>query len=143
MSTEGKACPIISAFSELKQFSDYPKCSPDCAWLMPPDWEGGAQESECLFVRLTQELGTVNRTLQAIGTVHQLLSAVTGITGEKGVPIPSLPFQVEQLLTAITEHYKQQAATAKKPPKGPRYYGSSPHRAHLRWAKRALRRERE
>ncbi len=33
-----KICPIISAVSELKQFSDYPKCHSDCAW-----WDAGNQ----------------------------------------------------------------------------------------------------
>jgi len=29
----GKICPIISAVSELKQFSEYPKCTEDCGWF--------------------------------------------------------------------------------------------------------------
>jgi hypothetical protein len=30
---DGPTCPVVSAFSELKQFSDYPKCpGSSCAW---------------------------------------------------------------------------------------------------------------
>ena len=29
----GTICPIISAVSELKQFSEYPKCNEDCGWF--------------------------------------------------------------------------------------------------------------
>ena len=28
-------CPVISAFSELKQFSDYPICTDKCGWWDP------------------------------------------------------------------------------------------------------------
>ena len=128
MSTEGKACPIISAFSELKQFSEYPKCTSDCAWFVTADWDRSPAEDNCTLVRFTNELSRLRAAIEAAGTVQQLISAVTAITGEKGVPIPSLPYQIEQLLEAVVAHHQQQAAATKKPPRGPKYYGRRPSR---------------
>ena len=44
-----KICPIVSAFSELKQFSDYPKCRKECGW-----WD--SYSSGCAIAALPQAI---------------------------------------------------------------------------------------
>jgi len=143
MSTEGKICPIISAFSELKQFSAYPKCTSDCAWFIPASHQSG--QSTCTLVMFSKELNKLRATVESAGTIQSLVDALTNNSSGslQNVSIADLPVNIGHALEAIGLHFRQQAKAAKQTPKGPKYYGSRPPRVHLRWAKRAFRRRHE
>ena len=80
-----KICPIISAVSELKQFSDYPKCHSDCAWWDPHN-QTCCMRSIAEVVRdagMTQEPGGLTSDYQfkqdistAIGGLGDVLSTI-------------------------------------------------------------------
>jgi len=53
------ACPIISAVSELKQFSDYPKCQPTCAW-----WD--QVNYTCAVITIARGIGDMQGLAEAI-----------------------------------------------------------------------------
>lgn len=56
-------CPIISAVSELKQFSDYPRCNPECGWY-DTAWNRCAIRSIAVAIEdVRSEIGDTSRNV--------------------------------------------------------------------------------
>ncbi len=70
-----KTCPIVSAFSQVKDATGYPKCITDhCAW-----WTGSA----CAMTQVGQALGMMDGSASVLGSsASSIQSALQTIAGK-------------------------------------------------------------